>query len=95
MRRETTLRQGLVHLSRTALDALARVPEARPWVDGLTGAVARGDDATLRAHLAVLDGEARTLHASASRWLTEAAAEAGRLPPEAVERLRAAASRGQ
>ena len=86
----STLRRGLVHLARTALDALDRVPDDRPWVDGLTGAVARGDDATLRAHLDVLEPKGRALHAAASVGLTHAAAASNRLTPEAVARLLAA-----
>lgn len=82
------LRRGLVHLARTALDALDRVPQDRPWVDGLTGAVARGDDATLRAHLHVLDHDARRLHAAASRGLISALGTTGRLQPVVLQRLR-------
>ena len=48
-------RAGLGHLMQTALDAIRRLPDDAPLRLGLTGAVARGDAATVARHLQALN----------------------------------------
>lgn len=81
-------RRGLLHLARTALDALEPTA-SRPGVslvDGLTGAVGRGDADTLAAHMRALkelpDGWAA--HTALSRILLHAVCDAGLLSDQAA-----------
>jgi predicted short-subunit dehydrogenase-like oxidoreductase (DUF2520 family) len=82
---QTTLRAGLVFLAQSSLQAVAAVPQDKPWVSGLTGAVARGDAQTLQRHLTVLDQQhstvgpdsAASLHRALSAALVTALAQAG------------------
>ncbi len=50
----TAIRAGHLHLAHSALQALAALPTAAPLWRGLTGAVRRGDAATIGHHLEVL-----------------------------------------
>jgi predicted short-subunit dehydrogenase-like oxidoreductase (DUF2520 family) len=81
---QATSRAGLVHLAQSSLQAVAAVPEDKPWVRGLTGAVARGDAQTLQRHLTVLDQQegngadsAASIHRALSAALAAALARAG------------------
>lgn len=90
----TVARRGLLHLARTAWTALDQLPDGAPLVGGLTGAVARGDAATLRAHMEALqrDPNAAALHRAASLRLVAACEAAGVLSCEAAASVRAALS---
>jgi predicted short-subunit dehydrogenase-like oxidoreductase (DUF2520 family) len=59
---QAEVRQGLVHLARTSLQAVARVPAEASLVQGLTGAVSRGDAETVARHLQALPPQAREVH---------------------------------
>lgn len=88
-------RAGLVHLAGTALRSVRRGLDAGGGLaGGLTGAVGRGDDATLAGHLAAAtragEPSARAGHALLSAELVELLEAAGRLDEEAAARLRAA-----
>jgi len=77
-------RRALIHLARTAVDALesASLGDGCELADGLTGAVGRGDAGTLGAHLRALadDPKGRRAHALLSSILLELVAS--RLSPE-------------
>lgn len=74
-------RAGLLHLARSSLGSLQMVPAGQPWLQGLTGAVARGDAATLQRHLDALAGQpAAQLHRALSLYLTRALAADGLHP---------------
>jgi len=77
---------GLLHLARSSLSAVA----GRPLAAGLTGAVSRGDAATLASHLQALANHppAAAVHAALSEVLL--ALVATRLPAEQVAAVRAA-----
>ncbi len=68
-----TARKALLHLARTAVDAVesASCGDASTLADGLTGAVGRGDAATLQRHLLALssDPNGRDVHAKLSAVL--------------------------
>lgn len=84
------LRRGLLHLAETALGALQSLPNDQEILRGLTGAVARGDGATLARHLAILaDPQVRLLHWQASAVLVDRCSAQGLLTPEAAAGLRA------
>lgn len=67
----TAMRAGLLHLAQTALARIAGLDPTRPAIAGLTGAVERGDAATIASHLAALraDKTGRALHVAASKHL--------------------------
>lgn len=82
-------RAGLTHLMQTALDAVRRLPDDAPLRLGLTGAVARGDAATLARHMTALDAHDRTaalLHAELSSQLVDLVRDSG-LGPAALAAL--------
>jgi predicted short-subunit dehydrogenase-like oxidoreductase (DUF2520 family) len=88
-------RAGLVHLAGTALRSVRRGLDAGGGLaGGLTGAVGRGDDATLAGHLAAAtragEPSARAGHALLSAELVDLLEAAGRLDAEAAARLRSA-----
>lgn len=84
------LRRGLLHLAETALGALQNLPSDQELLRGLTGAVARGDGATLARHLAVLaDPQVRDLHRQASAVLVDQCSAQGLLTSDAAAGLRA------
>lgn len=71
-------RAGLLHLAKSSLGSLQAVPPGQPWLLGLTGAVARGDAATLQRHLDALAGQpAASLHRALSLYLTHALSDGG------------------
>jgi len=78
-------RRALVHLSRTAVDAVqdASCAPGRELADGLTGAVGRGDAVTLTRHLDALtdDAHGRESHRLLSAVLFELVRQ--RLPEDA------------
>lgn len=81
-------RLGLLHLMQTSLDALKRLPPETPLVQGLTGAMARGDAPTLRLHLDALhDQPAQEVHRALSRVLLEVLRQEGRLGPASLAAL--------
>lgn len=87
---EPLLRQGLLHLAGTALLALQAVPAEQALLRGLTGAVARGDGATLQRHLETIDdSHVRELHRLASLVLAKRCAQEGQLSPQVAEKLAA------
>jgi predicted short-subunit dehydrogenase-like oxidoreductase (DUF2520 family) len=90
-------RRGLLHLAHTAWTALDQLPEHAPLVRGLTGAVARGDAATLGAHMEALrrDPNALALHRTASLRLAAACETAGMLSATAAAVVREAVSEAQ
>jgi predicted short-subunit dehydrogenase-like oxidoreductase (DUF2520 family) len=82
-------RTGLGHLMQTALDAVRRLPNATPLRLGLTGAVARGDAATLARHMQALAGHdpaSALIHMELSSELVELMREGG-LGPAALTAL--------
>ena len=82
-------RAGLGHLMQTALDAVRRLPDATPLRLGLTGAVARGDAATLARHMQALahhDPASALLHAELSSELVDLVRDGG-LGPAALTAL--------
>ncbi len=82
-------RVGLTHLMQTALDAVRRLPPDAPLRLGLTGAVARGDAATLARHMDALAAHDRTaalLHAELSSQLVDLVRDGG-LGPAALAAL--------
>lgn len=86
----TELRLGLLHLAETALGALQSLPSDQELLRGLTGAVARGDGATLARHLAILaDPQLRDLHRQASAVLVDQCSAQGLLTSEVAAGLRA------
>lgn len=90
------LRLGLLHLAQTALDALKQLPAHQPLVLGLTGAVARGDAATLATHMAAIaDPRVRDLHRQASGLLVEQCVAEGLLTDLTAAGLRAALGAGR
>jgi len=76
--------------AREALLPLALVSLENVWESGpiaaLTGPVRRGDEATVRRHLAALGPRARALYAAAGAAAAGLAGEAG-LPPATVRRM--------
>lgn len=88
---EPLLRRGLLHLAGTALEALQAVPAEQTLLRGLTGAVARGDGATLQRHLETIDdSQVRELHRLASLVLAKRCAQEGQLSPQVADQLAAA-----
>ena len=83
-------RAGLSHLMQTALDAVQRLPATAPLRMGLTGAVARGDAATLARHMQALadhDPATALIHCELSSELVELMREGGTLGPAALTAL--------
>jgi predicted short-subunit dehydrogenase-like oxidoreductase (DUF2520 family) len=96
---QATSRAGLVHLAQSSLQAVAAVPADKPWVSGLTGAVARGDAQTLQRHLTVLDQQegngpdsAAAIHRALSAALAAALARAGLHTPQQTQQMAAVLS---
>ena len=89
-------RAGLLHLAHSALAALEALPAGAALGLGLTGAVARGDAATVAGHLAALaDVPAdAALHAHLCLRLAGIAAAAGRIDADAEATVRAAVAGG-
>lgn len=85
------LRRGLLHLGRSALDRVAQLGADEPAIAGLTGAVRRGDAATVQVHLAALQSVegAAALHADASAVLVNQLVASGRLSGELAAAVRA------
>ncbi len=87
-------RPALLHLARTALDAVETASAAphASLAQGLTGAVGRGDADTLVAHLHALaeTPDAAEAHRRLSRVLLALVGSAGGLDPERVEAVRQA-----
>ncbi len=86
------LRVGLLHLGRTALERIAQLPPEQPAIAGLTGAVRRGDAATVRAHLDVLrplEG-GTAVHARCSALLARELVATGTLPADLAAAVLAA-----
>lgn len=91
---EKPMRDGLLHLARTSLAALARLRDDQPLAHGLTGAVVRGDADTLQRHLDALadQPDARTVHVLLSRRLLQLVENASILPDERIAAVRAVLS---
>ncbi|MCO4761920.1 MAG: DUF2520 domain-containing protein [Myxococcales bacterium] len=85
-------RPALVHLARTALDAVtaASLAPGASLADGLTGAVGRGDAATLTGHLEALSGGGRDVHRQLSMILLELVMDVGGLSQEQATHVRRA-----
>ena len=83
-------RQALLHLSKTAWDAVASLPQDTGLSEGLTGPVGRGDADTVRAHLALMEGLDASIHRALSIRLLEDLERSGRLGTESVSALREA-----
>ena len=87
-------RPALLHLARTALDAVETASAAPQdsLARGLTGAVGRGDADTLIAHLSALaeTPDAAEAHRRLSRVLLDLVVSAGGLDPERAEAVRLA-----
>ncbi len=82
-------RAGLGHLMQTSLDAIRRLPADAPLRNGLTGAVARGDAATLARHMQALgvhDPSAALIHCELSTVLVDLVRDGG-LGPAALAAL--------
>lgn len=82
-------REGLGHLMQTALDAVRRLPSATPLRQALTGAVARGDAATLARHMQALathDPATALIHCELSSELVNLMRDGG-LGPAALAAL--------
>jgi len=88
----STLRAGLLHLARTAVDRVARLAADEPAIAGLTGAVRRGDAATLRRHFDALQATAGAadVHARCSAVLACVLHRTGRLSDPDAEAILAA-----
>lgn len=86
---EASLRAGLLHLMQTSLDALVRVPNDLPLINGLTGAVARGDAQTLALHLrAIQDVQQKNIHLQLSAQLIAELERTAQLPDDLITALR-------
>ena len=80
-------RAGLLHLAKTALAALQRVPADTTLLVGLTGAVSRGVAETLTKHFKALQPDTAALHRQASQLLAERSAQLHRLSPEQLQKI--------